>query len=554
MRHLRAIGTLRDLRRHRQTVVRLVPSVVGPLQRLQHHRVDPRRHPTGAVVRTLPQARPPFLATLPDLHNHLANQRAPALPSLHAHATRRRAVRRPRRTVRQELAPLHAALISIDRPVTEVAWLSRPAVARLLKEIAAGQRAVTPHEVLDELAAGKTLEHLRAVLVAGGMLPDRDERLVTLERWTSRTVASRGSHEERAMLHRYAGWHHLRRLRASLGTGHTTHLQMANVRSHITAAVNFLDWLSGTGLTLSTCTQPDLEQWKTREDLSYWDQTGHFIRWATKNRLAQGLTFSTERWQGPVGPHDSERRWDDARRLLHDATLTTADRVAGLLLLFYAQRLSTISTLTVDQVSGMNGATSMRLGTAPTVLPEPLAGLVLDLIATRRPYTVIGHTNQTAWLFPGQRPGEHISADRLGQRLIAVGIHPGQARSTALFALAAEVPAAILGRMLGIHIQVAVQWQKASPETGAPTPPTSAAGHRDGSRDRLQVVEQAECVGIWLAVRYGDHKPPSMKSGSRCNRTVELLVLLWTSIDEGEGAWMPRTRYGWRTRPTTGGS
>jgi hypothetical protein len=87
---------------------------------------------------------------------------------------------------------------------------------------------------------------------------------------------------------------------------------------------------------------------------------------------------------------------------------------------------------------------------------------VLDLIATRRPYTVIGHADQTSWLFPGQRPGQHISADRLGQRLIAVGIQPGQARSTALFALAEEVPAAILARMLGIHIQVAVQWQKAS--------------------------------------------------------------------------------------------
>ena len=130
--------------------------------------------------------------------------------------------------------------------------------------------------------------------------------------------------------------------------------------------------------------------------------------------------------------------------------------------MFYAQRLSTISALTVDQVSDTNGPISIRLGTAPTVLPEPLAGLVLDLIATRRPYTVIGHANQTSWLFPGQPPGQHISADRLGQRLIAVGIQPGQARSTALFALAEEVPAAILARMLGIHIQVAVQWQKAS--------------------------------------------------------------------------------------------
>lgn len=75
---------------------------------------------------------------------------------------------------------------------------------------------------------------------------------------------------------------------------------------------------------------------------------------------------------------------------------------------------------------------------------------------------MIGHTDRTPWLFPGQRPGQHISADRLGLRLIAVGIQPGQARSTALFALAEEVPAAILARMLGIHIQVAVQWQKAS--------------------------------------------------------------------------------------------
>lgn len=75
---------------------------------------------------------------------------------------------------------------------------------------------------------------------------------------------------------------------------------------------------------------------------------------------------------------------------------------------------------------------------------------------------MIGHAGQTPRLFPGQRPGQHVSADRLGQRLINLGIQPGQARSTALFALAEEVPAAILARMLGVHIKVAVQWQQAS--------------------------------------------------------------------------------------------
>jgi hypothetical protein len=35
-------------------------------------------------------------------------------------------------------------------------------------------------------------------------------------------------------------------------------------------------------------------------------------------------------------------------------------------------------------------------------------------------------------------------------------------RSTALFQLATDLPAAILARMLGIHITVAVAWQRAS--------------------------------------------------------------------------------------------
>jgi hypothetical protein len=43
---------------------------------------------------------------------------------------------------------------------------------------------------------------------------------------------------------------------------------------------------------------------------------------------------------------------------------------------------------------------------------------------------------------------------------------PGQARSAALFQLAAELPAALLARRLGIHIDVAVAWQRASSATG----------------------------------------------------------------------------------------
>ncbi|WP_457032652.1 hypothetical protein [Kitasatospora sp. P5_F3] len=85
-----------------------------------------------------------------------------------------------------------------------------------------------------------------------------------------------------------------------------------------------------------------------------------------------------------------------------------------------------------------------------------------DLIATRRGKARIGAPDDAPWLFPGGRPGQPIGDDRLGLRLQKIGLQPRQDRSTALFTLATEVPAAILARMLGVHIQVAVQWQKAS--------------------------------------------------------------------------------------------
>jgi hypothetical protein len=63
----------------------------------------------------------------------------------------------------------------------------------------------------------------------------------------------------------------------------------------------------------------------------------------------------------------------------------------------------------------------------------------------------------------------------LAGRLSQLGFHPGQARSTALFQLATELPSALLARMLGIHIAVAVAWQRPLAQERW----TSAAGHRD---------------------------------------------------------------------------
>jgi hypothetical protein len=72
------------------------------------------------------------------------------------------------------------------------------------------------------------------------------------------------------------------------------------------------------------------------------------------------------------------------------------------------------------------------------------------------------HRRDHTLAVPGRRHGQPISPDWLSERLKKIGIRSGRDRSTALFTLAAEIPAAILARTLGIYIQVAVAWQCAS--------------------------------------------------------------------------------------------
>lgn len=74
----------------------------------------------------------------------------------------------------------------------------------------------------------------------------------------------------------------------------------------------------------------------------------------------------------------------------------------------------------------------------------------------------IGDDGASAWLFPGGQPGRPISSYRLAERLRKLSIRSGQARSAALFQLVTDPPAAVLARLLRIHITVAVSWQRAS--------------------------------------------------------------------------------------------
>jgi hypothetical protein len=356
------------------------------------------------------------------------------------------------------LQALHDNLANYQRPTTVLRWLAKDTAVAVLREIGTGRRPLT-HAALDELPEAKPITHLRSILVATGALPVRDEHLARLERWITRLIAERRNPDQRQLLRRYGLWHLLRRLRSRLRGQHATREQAAAVQTHLRAAA-LLDWLTGRGLTLTTCQQQDLDQWLTGGQTSYRRDAGHFVRWA-KNQKLTTLDFPAVRWEGP-GNIDVETRWQHARWLLHDQTLKPEDRLAGLLVLLYAQWPATISRLTLDHLDHNGDQVRLHLGGEPVILPEPLADLTRGLAATRRGHAGLGDQGTSPWLFPGGQPGRPISAFRLAERLRQLGLRSGQARSAALFQLATELPAALLARLLGIHVSVAVAWQRAS--------------------------------------------------------------------------------------------
>lgn len=345
-----------------------------------------------------------------------------------------------------------------ERPISVLRWL-RDSGTPILREMATGRLPLT-HAALDDLPDSKLLAHLRAVLVSAGALPARDERMAQLEHWIVATISARPDPDERHLLHRYGTWYLARRLRGR-SRGATSYHQVVAVRQRLRFAIAFLDALADRRLTLATATQPDLEAWLTSDAATGRHELGEFIRWASTNKLT-ALTLPSTTWAGPAAAVQAQERWDQARRLLHDQSLGPADRVAGLLVLLYAQRAASITRLTLDHLDLTPGAVRLRLGPEPVALPAPLDALVTTLAATSRKHRAIGDPGPSPWLFPGRRPGQPISAYQLGNRSKNLGIRPWQARNAALFDLAMDLPAALLARLLGINVDVAANWQRAT--------------------------------------------------------------------------------------------
>jgi hypothetical protein len=343
------------------------------------------------------------------------------------------------------LQPLREVLLRAD-PLSTRLWLDR--AHDLLTDLDQ-DRIPLEHTALDALPHRKAVEHLRALLIATAVLPPDPGRDL---RWLDRDIPAllAGlSPQHQQLAHQWIRWVVLPRLRTLVDQGREVTASVTNARRQIEQVAAFLTALHDAGRDLGTCTQHDIDAWFA-QPAAICRVVRPFLAWARRHRhLPASLRLPASHRREPSTSLDAESRWDCARRLVDDDTLDPADRVAGALVVLYAQPLTRIVTLTTADVVLAPGRVQLRLGPDPLDIPEPFAELLHGLPHRRRDSTV--EQIATSWLFPGSHAGRHLGIRALGERLRRIGIEPRRLRLAATDQLCRKIPPALLAGVLGLR-------------------------------------------------------------------------------------------------------
>ncbi|MFE1198510.1 hypothetical protein ACFW6E_38160 [Streptomyces olivaceoviridis] len=183
-----------------------------------------------------------------------------------------------------------------------------------------------------------------------------------------------------------------------------------------------------------------------------------FLQWTSRHGHTKALTapLYTSNFAAQLIAQD--QRWAMGRRLVTDTELKTTDRVAGLLLLLFAQPAARICRLTTEHVIDDGHTLQLRLGRQPVDIPASLDELIRDVVRRRHSHAPLIAGHEPVWLFPGAYAGRPLEPHSLGRRLKNLGIPPRVARNASLMDIASELPAYVFSRLLGFSQSSADNW------------------------------------------------------------------------------------------------
>ena len=355
--------------------------------------------------------------------------------------------------VRAELVPLHRMLVAMKNPRTGLSWLEgRPpnvgAAAKLLRDLGNGSIELT-HEAFHRLQPWRAAGHLRELLMSCGVLPPVDKQICSFERWLGEHLDGMSVPEHEQLVRRFAAWKVLTRLRRRVTREPLTPSTRYFASGQVKAATQFLGWLSERGRTLATCRQADIDAWHTGGGEHERNLLRGFLLWSMTSKLAQPLRLppQTVTRNAPLPEPD---RIALLGRLLSGHDLPLRSRVAGIIVLLYAQPLSRIVRLTVDDLTRDSDQVLLRLGKPPSPVPTPVAELLLAWIAQRDNMNTATNPN-SRWLFPGRRAGQPMHPRSLGTLVTKLGIPTTTGRTAAIQQHVLTMPAPVVADALGYH-------------------------------------------------------------------------------------------------------
>ncbi len=351
-----------------------------------------------------------------------------------------------------------AALGDGPKPWSVLHWIGYSRGYETLLELIT---AVTPltHEALDSVDRGQSTTYLRAALVRHGALPKRHEQTAALAVFIDREVARLSEGPDRIHLRTFATWKIQHELGRAERHGHTKRSSVRYARTQIRVAADLLLWLSQCTLTLQELRQEQLDFWLA-EGSTERTRIRTFLLWARRREITGPLTALPLATRQHVDPLEPRRRLQILGRLLHDESLELRDRVAGCMVLLFAQPITRLVLLSTHDVKQRQGRVFINLGPEPLLLPEPLATLTQQLKEHPTGIATTAGDRSTEWLFPGLRLDSTIHEEAMRLRLRKLGITSRAARTAAVLQLAQTLPAAILADLLGFAEGTAEHWSQ----------------------------------------------------------------------------------------------
>lgn len=329
----------------------------------------------------------------------------------------------------------------------------------LLKRMLAEGDVIT-HESMDRYGTPDQIKILRSFLVATGVLPERDERVVALDTWISSTAEQIGHDEDRRSFVRFARWRHLRQARLKA----LTESQLGWRRRELNLVSRFLHSLHSRGCTLQTATQAEADAWLSAGAKDR-GRIRPFLKWCRDNAIGRIVRL-------PVLPISSAPKTaalaeDQRQRLLRKVLDPAADldpglRLAAGLLLVYGSRPHELAGLRLQDFIAGKDTVCIRFGSEPLQLPEALEIHARAALAVRSVERFGGIGEDHEWLFPGPIHGRSVTTSTMGRWLRSIGLEPAAARSTAMGQLAMQLPPVILARLTGITVGRAAVWHAAT--------------------------------------------------------------------------------------------